>query len=164
VDGLIVTGGRVLEIAPENRRQEISPLNPDVFKPTERPLPSADVVKHRFPARSVSIVELDCRGLDRLVLVLDLGNLRGRGLRTRRIASETQTHHPGKKIVKESLSPDADEAQHDHKSAYEQFAISSQARQMNALKTASGQQETGAAGITHLSNVESHADWLSVPA
>jgi hypothetical protein len=59
VDGLVVTGGRVLEIAPENPRQEISPLNPDVFKPREHALP--EEVKWRFPARSVSAVELECR-------------------------------------------------------------------------------------------------------
>lgn len=61
VNGMVVTGGRVLEIAPENPRQEISPLNPDVFKPAERPLDPAEPVKCRFPARSVSVVELDCR-------------------------------------------------------------------------------------------------------
>jgi len=61
VNGMIVTGGRVLEIAPENPRQEISPLNPDVFKPAERPLHRAGTIGYRFPARSVSVVELDCR-------------------------------------------------------------------------------------------------------
>jgi alpha-L-arabinofuranosidase len=60
LSGMTVTGGRVLEIAPENPRQEISALNPDVFRPIERPLPAAEVVKWRFPARSVSVVELDC--------------------------------------------------------------------------------------------------------
>jgi hypothetical protein len=61
VKGMVVTGGRVLEIAPENPRQEISPLNPEVFKPTERALPQAEVVKHRFAARSITVVELACR-------------------------------------------------------------------------------------------------------
>jgi hypothetical protein len=61
VDGLTIQSGRVVEIAPENPRQEISPLNPEVFKPTEKLLPSSDRVKWRFPARSVSVVELDCR-------------------------------------------------------------------------------------------------------
>lgn len=61
VDSEIVCGGRVHEIAPENPRQGISPLNVGVFNPTEHPLPSADVVKWRFPARSVSVVELECR-------------------------------------------------------------------------------------------------------
>ena len=61
VNGMTVTGGRVLEIAPENARQEISPLNPDVFKASERPLASSPIVKWRFPPRSVSVVELECR-------------------------------------------------------------------------------------------------------
>jgi alpha-N-arabinofuranosidase len=60
VNGMVVIGGRVLEIASENPRQEISALNPDVFNPVERPLPQADLVKYRFPARSVSVVELSC--------------------------------------------------------------------------------------------------------
>ncbi len=60
-DGLVVNGGRVLEISPENPRQEISPINPDVFKPREYGLQKGDAVKWRFPARSVSVVELECR-------------------------------------------------------------------------------------------------------
>ncbi len=60
VDGFSVSGGRVLEIAPENPRQEISPINPDVFKPAEKPLPAGRTT-WRFPARSVSVVELDLR-------------------------------------------------------------------------------------------------------
>jgi len=61
VNDLGVTGGRVWEISPENPRQEISPLNPDVFTPRERALPQGEVLKWRFPARSVSAVELECR-------------------------------------------------------------------------------------------------------
>jgi alpha-L-arabinofuranosidase len=61
VDGFVVTGGRVLEISPENPRQEISPINPDVFKPREHILAKGDSMKWRFPARSVSVVELDCQ-------------------------------------------------------------------------------------------------------
>jgi alpha-L-arabinofuranosidase len=61
VKGMVVTGGRVLEIAPENPRQEISPLNLEVFKPAEHALTQAELVKYRFPARSVSVVELACR-------------------------------------------------------------------------------------------------------
>jgi len=61
INGMVAAEGRVLEIAPENPRQEISPLNPGVFNPTERPLAKADILKHRFPARSVSVVELNCR-------------------------------------------------------------------------------------------------------
>jgi hypothetical protein len=61
VDGMATTGGRVLEIAPENPRQEVSPLNPDVFKPREHPLPKAELLRWRFPARSVNVVELECQ-------------------------------------------------------------------------------------------------------
>jgi len=63
VGGMAAAGGRVLEIAPENPRQEVSPLNPDVFKPREHELPGAGPLKWRFPARSVSVVELRCRAV-----------------------------------------------------------------------------------------------------
>jgi alpha-L-arabinofuranosidase len=59
VDGLAIAGGRVRTIAPENPRQEISPLNPDVFKPQEHQLAAAPQLMWRFPARSVSAVELE---------------------------------------------------------------------------------------------------------
>ena len=61
VEGHATTGGRVLEIAPDDPRQEISPLNPDVFKPREHALPRGERITWRFPARSVSVVELDCQ-------------------------------------------------------------------------------------------------------
>jgi hypothetical protein len=61
VDGMAATGGRVLELAPENPRQEVSPLNPEVFKPREHPLSKAELLRWRFPARSVSVVELECQ-------------------------------------------------------------------------------------------------------
>lgn len=60
VRGMAVTRGRVLAIAPDEPRQEISPLNPEVFNPTEHPLVGGDSVRYRFPARSVSMVELEC--------------------------------------------------------------------------------------------------------
>jgi len=60
VNGFVVTGGRVLEIAPENPRQEISPFNPNVFQASEHVLSNRMTIKWRFPARSVSVVELDC--------------------------------------------------------------------------------------------------------
>jgi hypothetical protein len=60
VEGLSVTGGRVHEISPSNPRQEISPLQPDAFKPREEALPAGGPWRWRFPARSVSVVELDC--------------------------------------------------------------------------------------------------------
>lgn len=55
-----ITGGRVVEITTENPRQEISPLQPDAFKPREHALPAGGIPRWRFPARSVSVVELDC--------------------------------------------------------------------------------------------------------
>lgn len=61
VAGFTATGGRVIEIAPENPRQEISPVNLDAFKPREHVLPAGPALKWRFPARSVSVVELDCQ-------------------------------------------------------------------------------------------------------
>jgi alpha-N-arabinofuranosidase len=61
VKGLTTTGGRVWEISPEQPRQDITPLNPDVFSPREHTIPQAAVLKWRFPARSVSVVELDAR-------------------------------------------------------------------------------------------------------
>lgn len=63
IDGFVAMGGRVLEIAPENPRQEISPQNPDVFKPREHALPNGEAAKWRFPARSVSVVELELRSV-----------------------------------------------------------------------------------------------------
>jgi alpha-N-arabinofuranosidase len=60
VTGRTVMSGRVLEIAPEHPRQEISPLNPAVFDPKEHKLPAGEKLKWRFPARSVSVVELEC--------------------------------------------------------------------------------------------------------
>lgn len=60
VKDMAVSGGNVLEIAPENPRQEISPLNPEVFNPKERLLEVGGAVKCRFPARSVSVVVLSC--------------------------------------------------------------------------------------------------------
>jgi hypothetical protein len=60
--GLKITGGRIWQIAPENPRQEISPLNPDVFTPREQAIPPGDLLKWRFPARSVSAVEVNIEG------------------------------------------------------------------------------------------------------
>lgn len=61
VEGLAIIGGKVFEIAPEKPRQEISPRNPQVFDAREKAVPAADVFTWRFPARSVSAVELTCR-------------------------------------------------------------------------------------------------------
>ena len=59
VNGFVITGGRVWEIAPTNPRQDISPIQPDVFKPREQVLTLGGPWRWRFPARSVSVVELD---------------------------------------------------------------------------------------------------------
>jgi alpha-N-arabinofuranosidase len=63
VGGMAATAGRVWEIAPEDPRQEISPLNPGVFAPREHRLGQREPLRWRFPARSVSVLELDCRKL-----------------------------------------------------------------------------------------------------
>jgi alpha-L-arabinofuranosidase len=59
VTGMKITGGRVHEIAPEELRQYVSQDQPDVFKPRDAALPAGAVPKWRFPAGSVSAVELD---------------------------------------------------------------------------------------------------------
>ena len=62
VDGLKIAGGRVFEIAPENPREHVSQDQPDMFRPRERALSGAPAFRWRFPARSVSAVELECEG------------------------------------------------------------------------------------------------------
>lgn len=59
VEGMSVTSGRVFEIAPENLRKYVHQYQPDVFQPRELQLTAGPVVKRRFPAGSVSVVELD---------------------------------------------------------------------------------------------------------
>jgi hypothetical protein len=61
VDGMQVTDAKVFEISPENPRQEISPLNPKVFDPVEKRIEAGEQMTYQFPARSVCVVELDCR-------------------------------------------------------------------------------------------------------
>ena len=60
VDGLAITQAKVFEIAPEKPRQEISPRNPNVFDAREKSVPAGETLSWRFPARSVSAVELTC--------------------------------------------------------------------------------------------------------
>jgi alpha-L-arabinofuranosidase len=60
VEGFVIKSGRVLEISTDDPRQEISPLNPNVFQPREHALPQGETVRWRFPARSVNAVELEC--------------------------------------------------------------------------------------------------------
>jgi alpha-N-arabinofuranosidase len=59
VAGMTITGGRVHEIAPPDLRTYVNNDQPDVFKPREVPLPPGPTLKWRFPAGSVSAVELD---------------------------------------------------------------------------------------------------------
>ncbi|NWF84020.1 MAG: alpha-L-arabinofuranosidase [Bryobacteraceae bacterium] len=59
VDGMRITGGRVFEIAPEDPRTAAGLDQPAVFAPVEKPLIAAPAVSWRFPAASVSAVELD---------------------------------------------------------------------------------------------------------
>lgn len=61
VIGMEVVGGKVFEIAPEDPREYVNQDRPDVFTPQEKPLPRGSAVNWRFPARSVSAVELEVR-------------------------------------------------------------------------------------------------------
>ena len=61
VTGRVLTGGRVLAIAPDSPREAIHEGQTNVFDPREHALPPGDVPTWRFPARSVSAVELTCR-------------------------------------------------------------------------------------------------------
>lgn len=58
VEGRAILGGRVLEIAPDDPRRAVSQDEPDVFAPGERALPAGPRIEWRFPATSVSVVEL----------------------------------------------------------------------------------------------------------
>ena len=58
VDGMRIAGGRVVEIAPENLRASVSQDEPETFRPREAALPGGPDPKWRFPAGSVSVVEL----------------------------------------------------------------------------------------------------------
>jgi hypothetical protein len=59
VTGMNITGGRVYQIAPEDLRTYVNTDQPDVFKPSEVALRAGPAPKWRFPAGSVSVVELD---------------------------------------------------------------------------------------------------------
>jgi alpha-L-arabinofuranosidase len=61
VPGMSISGGRVHEIAPEDLRQYVSQDQPEIFKPREAALPSGADPTWRFPAGSVSVVELDVK-------------------------------------------------------------------------------------------------------
>jgi hypothetical protein len=55
-----IASGRTWAIAPENLRQYVSLDQTDVFKPMEAAIPDQRVLKWRFPAGSVTAVELTC--------------------------------------------------------------------------------------------------------
>jgi hypothetical protein len=55
-----VSGGRTWAIAPDNLRQFVSADQPDSFVPVESELSAAPLLKWRFPAGSVTAVELIC--------------------------------------------------------------------------------------------------------
>jgi alpha-L-arabinofuranosidase len=59
VETSTLRGGRVFEIAPGDLRTAVDQDQPDVFKPRESALPAGPAVKWRFPAASVTAVELD---------------------------------------------------------------------------------------------------------
>jgi alpha-L-arabinofuranosidase len=56
---MTIKGGRIYEIAPEDLRQNVSQDHPDVFKPREIPWTAAPDARWKFPAGSVTVVELD---------------------------------------------------------------------------------------------------------
>ncbi|HVW07394.1 MAG TPA: hypothetical protein VHC90_02370 [Bryobacteraceae bacterium] len=60
VEGMKITSGRTWAIAPENLRQFVSLDQPDVFAPVETPVPDQSGLTWRFPAGSVTAVELSC--------------------------------------------------------------------------------------------------------
>jgi hypothetical protein len=57
---MTVTGGQVHTIAPADLREYVNHDQPDVFRPADQPLAGGPVLRWRFPAGSVSAVELDC--------------------------------------------------------------------------------------------------------
>ncbi|MCL4401672.1 MAG: alpha-L-arabinofuranosidase, partial [Acidobacteria bacterium] len=59
VKGTVVKSGRVHAIAPEHLRQSVSQDQPDVFRPRDFTLPPGPALEWRFPAGSVSVVELE---------------------------------------------------------------------------------------------------------
>jgi hypothetical protein len=60
VQGMKVVSGRTWAIAPENLRQFVSLDQPGVFAPVESVIPGQPPFKWRFPAGSVTAVELRC--------------------------------------------------------------------------------------------------------
>jgi alpha-L-arabinofuranosidase len=61
IEGMTISSGRVLEIAPGNPLTHVSETQPKVLDPVEKPIPAGPVPSWRFPAASVSVVELDIK-------------------------------------------------------------------------------------------------------
>jgi alpha-L-arabinofuranosidase len=59
VAGSRIAAGRVIEIAPADPRQAVSQDEPNVFAPAEHAIEAGPLPTWRFPAASVSVVELD---------------------------------------------------------------------------------------------------------
>jgi alpha-L-arabinofuranosidase len=59
VRGHRIAGGQLHEIAPADLRASVSELEPEIFRPVLHALPPGDDLEWRFPAGSVSAVELD---------------------------------------------------------------------------------------------------------
>jgi len=60
IDGMTAHGGKIYAIAPDDLRSYVNQDQPDVFKPVESALPPGPGLRWRFPAGSVTAVELDC--------------------------------------------------------------------------------------------------------
>jgi hypothetical protein len=60
VEGRGIASAKTYAIAPSDLRQYVNPEQADVFQPTEKTLPAAPVFQWRFPAGSVTAVELLC--------------------------------------------------------------------------------------------------------
>ena len=60
VKGMTVTAGQSHAIAPADLREYVNQDQPNIFRPVDTALPTAPVMKWRFPAGSVTAIELDC--------------------------------------------------------------------------------------------------------
>jgi hypothetical protein len=60
VQGMPVRAVKIRQIAPPNPREAVTQDDPNIFQPKETSIPGGPSVEWRFPARSVSVLELDC--------------------------------------------------------------------------------------------------------
>jgi len=61
VDGMKILGAKAYAIAPDDVRQYVSQDQPDVFRPVETAIPAHPACSWRFPAGSVTAIELRCQ-------------------------------------------------------------------------------------------------------